>query len=90
MSYPPILSVITKESSCGWMVLNFSLFEKLNVGGISILALFGLELVPSVGSQATDITQERQEPVLLRAAKMTLIVPRGGLKEASLWGSEPV
>ena len=70
------------------MVLIFSLSEKLNIGRISILALFGLELVPSAGSRATNITLERQEPVLPRAEKMTFIVPKGGLEESSLRGFE--
>ena len=30
-----------------------------------------------MGSQATDITLERHEPVLPRAAKITFIVPMG-------------
>ena len=41
-------------------------------------------------SQATDITLEGQELVLPGAAKMTLIVPRGCLEEASLRGSEHI
>ena len=37
-----------------------------------------------------DIILEGQDPVLPGVTKMTFIVPRGGLEEASLWGSEPV
>ena len=39
-------------------------------------------------SRATNIALEGQEPILLGAAKMTFIVLMGGLKEASLQGSE--
>ena len=41
-------------------------------------------------SQVTDITLEGQDPVLLEAANMTFIVPKGGLEEASFRGSEPI
>ena len=34
--------------------------------------------------QATNITLDGQDPVLPGAAKMTLIVPKGGLEEISL------
>ena len=40
--------------------------------------------------QVIDIILEGQDPVLPGVAKMTFIVPRIGLEEASLWGSEPV
>ena len=72
------------------MIPILSSFEKLNAGGVSNLALFDPELAPLAGSQAMDITLEGQEPVLLGAAKMTLIIPKGGLEEAYLRGSEPV
>ena len=85
MSYPPILSMTTKASSWGCMVPILSLSEKLSAGWISILALFGLGLLSSADSWATDITLKGQEPVLPEAAKMTLIIPKGGLEEASLW-----
>ena len=55
---------------------------------ISILALFGSKLLLLAGNRATDITLEGQEPVLPGAAKMTLIVPKGGLEESPLLGSE--
>ena len=34
--------------------------------------------------RAMDITLDGQDPVLLGAAKMTLIVPKGGLEGTSL------
>ena len=71
------------------MVQNLSSSEKLSAGWISILALFGSELESSAGSRATDITLDGPEPVLPGAAKMTFIVPKGGLEEASLRGFEP-
>jgi len=71
------------------MALILSSSKKLNAGRVSNLALFGPELAPSAGSRATDITLEQQELVLLRAAKMTLIVPKGDLEEASLRGFKP-
>ena len=64
------------------MVPFLSSFEKLSAGWTSILALFGTELESSAIILVTDITLEGQEPVLLGAAKMTLIVPNGGLDEA--------
>ena len=72
------------------MVPILSSSEKLSADWISILALFGFELLSSGDSRATNITREGQELVLLGAAKMMLIVPREGLEEASLWGSKPV
>ena len=62
--------------------------QKISVDWISTLAFFGSELVSLVDSRATDITLEGQEPVLPGTVKMTFIVPKGGLEEASLWGSE--
>ena len=44
--------------------------------------------MPSADSRATDITLEWQELVLPRTAKMTFIVPKGGLEESSFWGSK--
>ena len=70
------------------MVPILSPFEKPRTDRISILALFGSELLLSAGNRATNITLEGQEPILLGAAKMTLIVPKGGLKESPLLGSE--
>ena len=72
------------------MVPTLSLSEKPRTGWISVIAFFGFELLPLADSQATDITLEGQEPVLPGVAKMTLIIPKGGLEEASLRGSEPV
>ena len=72
------------------MVPILSSSEKLSANWISILALFSSGLLSLANSRAIDITLEGQEPVLLGAAKMTLIVPKGGLDEASLRGSEPV
>ena len=72
------------------MVPSLSSSEKLNADWILILALFGSEFESLANSQAIDIILERQDPVLLRAANMTFIVPKGGLEEASLGGSELV
>ena len=84
-SYPPILRVTTKASSCGWMVPAISSFEKLNADRISTLSLFGPKLTSSAGSRATDIILEGHEPILPSAANMTLIVLIGGLEEAFPW-----
>ena len=70
------------------MVPILSSSTKLSAGWIFTPALFGLGLVSSMNNQATDITQEGQEPALPGATKMTFIVPVGGLEEASLQGSE--
>ena len=59
-------------------------------GWILTLALFGPKFKSSVDSRVTGIILEGQDPVLPGAAKMTFILPKGGLKEASLRGSEPV
>ena len=72
------------------MVSILSSIEKLSAGWIFILALFGSGLLSSADSRATYITLKGQEPILPRAAKMTLIVPKGGLEEASFWGFELV
>ena len=85
-----ILRVTTRALLWGWMVPILFLFENPKIGWMSILALFSLELESSIGSQATDITLDREDPVLPRAAKMTLIVPRGGLERVSFRGSKPV
>lgn len=82
--------MINKASLWGWIVSILSSAEKPKTNGASILALFGSKLLSSVDSQATDITLEGQELVLPGATKMTLIVPRGGLEEESLRGSELV
>ena len=81
------MSVTTKASSWGCIVPILSSFEKLSASWISILALFGSRLLSSTDSGATNITLEGQELVLLGVANMTLIVPRGGIEEASLRGS---
>ena len=89
-SYPYILRVTTKASSWGWMVPILFLFENPNISRISILALFGPKLESSAGSRDTDITLDREDPVLLRAAKMTLIVPGWGIEGAFIRESKPV
>jgi len=81
MLYPHILSMITKASSYGCMVPTLSSSKKLNAGQTSILALFGTRLTSSASGQTTNITLEGYEPVFPRAAKMTLMVPKGGLEE---------
>ena len=53
---------------------------------MSILALFSPELESLAGSRAMDITLDGEDPVLPRVAKMTLIIPRGGLEGVSLPG----
>ena len=72
------------------MVPTLSSSEKLNAGWILTLALFGSEFEFSTDSRVTNITLEGQDSILLGAAKMTFIMPKGGLEEASLWSSEPV
>ena len=64
------------------MIPALSLSEKPKVGWISTLTLFGSKLPSSADNRATDITLEGQDPVLPRAAKMTLIVPKGDLEGA--------
>ena len=70
------------------MVPTLSSSEKLNAGWMFTLALFGFGLMSSADSRATNITLKEQELVLPKAAKMTFIIPKGGLEEASLRGSE--
>ena len=70
------------------MVPISSSFEKPRTSRISTLALLGFGLLLLAGSRVTNITLEEQEPVLPGAVKMTLIVPKGGLEESSLLGSE--
>ena len=82
MSYPPILRVTTKASSCGCMVPTLSSSKKLNVSQTSNLAFFGVGLASSASDLAIDITLEGRKPVLPRAAKMTLMVLKGGLEGA--------
>ena len=60
------------------MVSVLSSSEKPKVGWISTLALFGFETPSLDDNRATDITLEGQDPVLLEAAKMILIIPKGG------------
>ena len=50
--------------------------------GRSTLALFGSRLVSSEDKRATDITLDGYDPVLPSVAKITLIAPRGVLKES--------
>ena len=66
------------------MVPILSLSEKLNAGQTSNLALFDIGLTSSTNGRATDITLGGCELVLPRAAKMMLMVPKGGLEEAFL------
>ena len=62
------------------MVPILSLSKKLRIVWISILALFGSELESLAGNRVTNITLDGQDSVLLGAAKITLIVPRGCLE----------
>ena len=64
------------------MVPILSSSEKLSASRISILALFDLESKSSAVNRAIDITLEGQELVFPSAAKITLIVPIGGLEKA--------
>ena len=68
------------------MIPTLSSSEKLNAGWILTLALFGSKFKSSTDSRATNIILKRQDPILPGDAKMTFIVPKGGLKEASLRG----
>ena len=52
--------------------------------GQSNLALFGSRQMSLEDRQATNITLDGHDPVLPGAAKITLIVLRGGLKGVSL------
>ena len=45
------------------------------------MGLFSSGLESSTGSQAIDITLEGHEPVLPEVAKITFIIPIGGLKK---------
>ena len=64
------------------MVPALSSSEKTKVGRVSILAFFGSKLSSLADNRTTDITLEGQDPVFLRVAKMTLIIPEGGLEGA--------
>ena len=86
--YPPILSVTTRASSCGYKVPILSSSKKLKTGQISTLPLFESWGKSSVGVRAIDITLEGWEPILLREVRMTPIVPIVGLVEASLWAPD--
>ena len=72
-----------------YRVPTLSLFEKLNIGRISTLALFDSCSKSLIGSRATDITLDGWELVLPKATRMTLIVLKMALEEASLRGSDP-
>ena len=66
------------------MVSALSSFEKLSASWTFYLALFSPGLAPLVANRAIDITLDGREPVHLKVARMTFIVPKGGLEEASL------
>ena len=61
------------------MVLSLFVSEKLNTNETFILTLFSIGPESSPEQQDIDIILEGQDPVLLRAANMTFMVPRGGL-----------
>ena len=71
------------------MVPTLSLSKKLKAGQTSILALFSLRVESSARGRAMDNTLEGREPILPGIAKITLIVPKGTLKEASLRDPNP-
>ena len=54
------------------------------------LALFGSRQMSSEGKRATDSTLDEHDPIQPGAAKITLIVPRGGLEGVSLSDQELV
>ena len=66
------------------MVLTLSSSEKLNASRTSTLTLFDARLTSLASSRAINITLKGCEPVLPRATKMMLMVPKGGLEEAFL------
>ena len=66
------------------MVPTLSSSEKFNADWILIIALFGSEFESLADSRMTNIILEGQDSVLPKAMKMTFIVPKGGLEEASL------
>ena len=70
------------------MVPILSSSEKPITNGHSTLALFGSWLVSPEDRRATDITLNGHDPVLPGAAKITLIIPKGGLEGMSLWDPE--
>jgi len=71
------------------MVLTLFSSEKLNASRTSSLALFDFGLGSSTCGQATDITLEGCEPILLGATKMTLIILKGSFEEAFPWALDP-
>ena len=80
----------SRALSWGWMVPTLSSFENPKIGWMSILALLSPALESSTGSRAMDITLDGEDPVLPGVAKITLIVPRGGLGGASPRGSRSI
>ena len=62
-------------------------FENPSIGEAPFLDLLDSRSLSSVESRATDITLEGKESVLPDAARMTFIVPMGGLKDMFLRGS---
>ena len=85
-SNPQILSVTTKASLWGWMVPILSSSENPNTGELPFLDLLDSLSLSSAESRATDITLKGKEPVLPGVARMTCIIPMGGLKDTSFWG----
>ena len=62
------------------MVPSLSASVKLNINGTLILILFGIGPKFSLQQQDTEIILEGHDPILPRAANMTFMVPRGGLR----------
>ena len=58
--------------------------------GSSTLALFGFGLVSLEDKRATNIILDGHDPILPGAAKITLIVPKGGLEGVFLSDRELV
>ena len=58
--------------------------KKLKAGRTSILPYLNSGTESSIHGRAMDITPVGHAPILPRAARITLIVPRDGLEEDSL------
>ena len=71
------------------MVPTLSLSKKLKASRTSILAIFSSGVESYTRGRAMDNTLEGREPILPGTAKITLIVPKGTLKEASLRDPNP-
>ena len=64
--------------------------EKLKAGHNSILLLLESGIRIFANGQSIDITLDGWEPVLPRVVRITLIIPKSGLEEASFWVPDPI